>query len=205
MAQFATVATAHFVALLIPGVDFFLIARTALAGGWRRATGACLGIATANAIFIAAAFSGIALVSDPSVMTALELAGGGFLVFVGVSFLASPARIDVDADAPAARTTWLRNVGLGLTSGLLNPKNALFYLSLAAALSAAPAGALALYGAWMVAVVLVWDVFVAVALGSRPALERMGRALPWLTRVAGIVLALFGGGMIVTAITGLLA
>ena len=85
----------------------------------------------------------------------------------------------MDADAPAARTTWLRNVGLGPPLGLLNPKNALFYLSLAAALSAVPSGALALYGLWMVAVVLIWDVFVAVALGSRRALERMGRAAPY--------------------------
>ena len=68
MAQFATVATAHFVALLIPGIDFFLIARTGSTGGWRRATGACLGIATANAILIAAAFSGVALVSNPGVI-----------------------------------------------------------------------------------------------------------------------------------------
>ena len=59
MEQFAAVALAHFLALLIPGVDFFLIARTAMTSGWRNATGACLGIAAANGIFIAAAFSGI--------------------------------------------------------------------------------------------------------------------------------------------------
>src|SRR5690606_20393944 len=42
MEQFVAIAVAHFLALLIPGVDFFLIARTAMTSGWRNASGACL-------------------------------------------------------------------------------------------------------------------------------------------------------------------
>ena len=76
MEQFLAVAAAHFVALLIPGVDFFLIARTAMTGGWRNATGVCLGIATANGIFIAAAFCGVSLISHPLLLDAIQLVGG---------------------------------------------------------------------------------------------------------------------------------
>ncbi len=54
------IAAAHFLALLSPGPDFFLIARTSLSSGWRVASGACLGIAAANAVFIIAAFAGTA-------------------------------------------------------------------------------------------------------------------------------------------------
>ena len=50
MAQFLIVAAAHFLALLSPGPDFFLVIRTSLAAGWRMASGVCLGIALANAI-----------------------------------------------------------------------------------------------------------------------------------------------------------
>lgn len=204
MEQFLAVAIAHFLALLIPGVDFFLIARTAMTSGWRNATGACLGIATSNGIFIIAAFSGVALVSHPVLLNAIQLAGGSFLVFVGVAFLSSKASIDLEQDPSAERTTWLRNFGLGIASGLLNPKNALFYVSLAAAVSTAAPPALVFYGTWMFTVVLVWDVFVAVVLGSRRALARMGRVLPWLTRLAGGFLVLFGGGMIVSLVALLL-
>ena len=196
MEQFLAVAAAHFVALLIPGVDFFLIARTAMTGGWRNATGVCLGIATANGIFIAAAFCGVSLISHPLLLDALQLVGGGFLVFIGVAFLRSRARIDLDHVPNAQRTTWLRNFGLGMASGLLNPKNALFYVSLAAAVGTAAPLALTFYGVWMFSIVLVWDVFVAVVLGSRRALARMDRILPWLTGIAGTLLILFGGGMI---------
>lgn len=201
MDQFAAVAIAHFLALLVPGVDFFLIARTAMTSGWRNTTGTCLGIATANAAFITAAFGGISLISHPIVLDAIRLAGGAFLVFIGIAFLTSRSRIDVSESHRTERTTWLRNFGLGVTSGLLNPKNALFYLSLAAAVSAAPPPALVFYGTWMVTVVLVWDIFVAVVLGSPQALSRMERVLPWLTTAAGISLALFGGGMLLSVAT----
>ena len=197
MEQFVAVVIAHLLALLIPGVDFFLIARTAMTSGWRNATGACLGIAAANGIFIAAAFSGLSLLSHPALLDPLQLAGGGFLIFIGVAFLRSRGRIDLDQDLTAQRTTWLRNLGLGLTSGLLNPKNALFYVSLAAAVRAAAPLTLVLYGIWMFCVVLVWDVFVAVGLGSRRALAHLDRVLPWLTRLSGGFLVLFGGGMVV--------
>lgn len=146
MEQFLAVAAAHFLALLIPGVDFFLIARTAMTNGWRSATGVCLGIATANGIFIAAAFSGVSLISHPLLLSAIQLAGGGFLIFIGIAFLRSRARIGLEQAPNAKRTTWLRNFGLGIASGLLNPKNALFYVSLAAAVGNAPPMTLTLYG-----------------------------------------------------------
>ncbi|GAB3165000.1 LysE family translocator [Myceligenerans halotolerans] len=198
MEQFLAVAVAHFLALLIPGVDFFLIARTAMAGGWRNASGVCVGVAAANGLFIAAAFSGVSLVSDQVIVDLAQTAGGMFLTFVGVVFLRAGADSELGDQPRVVRTTWARNLGLGLASGLLNPKNALFYVSLATALTSASPASLVLYGAWMFTLVLVWDLFVAVALGSERALAGLSRILPWLTRAAGGFLVLFGLGMILS-------
>lgn len=197
MEQFVAVALAHFLALLIPGVDFFLIVRTTVTGGWRNATGVCVGIATANAIVIAAAFSGMALISNAAVLDGIQLFGGCFLIYVGIVFVRSSARIDLGSAAPTERRTWLRNLGLGVASGLLNPKNVLFYVSLGAAIGDAAPQVLVGYGLWMVTIVLMWDAFVAVALGSGRALARMSRVLPWLSRGAGAFLVLFGLGMVI--------
>lgn len=205
MEQFLAVAAAHFVALLIPGVDFFLIVRTAMAGGWRTATGVCIGIALANAVFVVSAFSGIALISHPAILGTIQAAGGVFLTYLGIVFLRTDSEVvlstggDVRLAAvgrghPVSRAGY---AALGFASGLLNPKNALFYLSLAAALSGGGSHVLAFYGAWMVTVVLLWDLFIARAFGSEAALARFGRLLPRFTRIAGIVLLLFGLGMIV--------
>ncbi|MEO8222013.1 MAG: LysE family transporter [Specibacter sp.] len=205
MEQFFAVAAAHFLALLIPGVDFFLIARTTMSHGWRNASGACLGIALANGVFIAAAFSGLSLISHPVVLGTIQTAGGIFLCHIGVVFLRSnTAAVVLDASV-AAGGAWGKNLGLGFASGLLNPKNALFYVSLAAGLATADAVSLELYGAWMFAVVLLWDLFLAIALGSERALAKLSRFLPWMTKVAGGSLVLLGLGMVLTLIPGLLA
>jgi threonine/homoserine/homoserine lactone efflux protein len=202
MEQFLAVAVAHFLALLIPGVDFFLIARTATTSGRRNAVGICVGIACANGILVAAAFSGLSLIRTPMVLHVVQAAGGVFLVWIGIAFRRAETGVERAEGSRTGRTTWTRNLGLGLVSGLLNPKNVLFYVSLAAALAGASPAALTLYGAWMVTIVLVWDLFVAVALGSPRALGRLSRVLPWTAKAAGGFLVLLGLGMILTLVTG---
>lgn len=199
MEQFVAVATAHFVALLIPGVDFFLISRTALVSGRRSAVGVCAGIAAANGIFIAAAFGGLSLISHPTVLLGVQLAGGVFLAYIGVAFLRSSAHMSLTTGTRAAPTSGARSLALGLASGLMNPKNALFYVSLASVVAGAAPLVLVGYGVWMVAVVFVWDVLVAVALGSRRVLLRVGPAVPWLARAAGVFLVIFGVVMLVAS------
>lgn len=198
MEQFVAVAVAHFLALLIPGVDFVLIIRTTLTSGWRNATGVCLGIATANGMLITAAFSGLSLISHPTVLAVIQTCGGVFLVYVGVAFIGSDEPLDADASAHIEQATWARNFGLGLASGLLNPKNALFYLSLASLLTGHQPLLLVGYGVWMFSIVLLWDMFVAVALGSRRSLARIGHIVPRITTTAGVLLVLIGIGMIAT-------
>ena len=60
------------------------------------------------------------------------------------------------------------------------------------------------YGAWMFGVVLVWDLIIAVALGSQHALTKLTRFLPWVTNAAGGFLVLLGSGMIITLALDLL-
>lgn len=147
MEQFVAVAAAHFLALLIPGVDFFLIVRTSLRHGRVPAAMVCVGIALANALFISAGFA----------------------------------------------------------SGLLNPKNALFYVSLAAAVAPAPAGSLIFYGTWMFTVVLTWDLLLAFALGAPRTLGALQRVLPWISATAGLVLVALGVTMVARGLTALWA
>jgi threonine/homoserine/homoserine lactone efflux protein len=87
---------------------------------------------------------------------------------------------------------------MGFLSGILNPKNALFYVSLAAMLTPPHTSALwkTFYGVWMFAVVLLWDVLVALLIGNQAVLARFTRALPWLERFSGIALILLALGML---------
>ena len=202
MSLFLAVAGAHLLALLSPGPDFFLIARTALAHGWRIASGACAGIALVNGFFIAAAFSGTALLHPGSLSFAL-LQGAGciWLLWLGVLFLRHAGRTSL---APVAATharhaaaSWWRAFGAGALSALLNPKNALFYASLAAVLGTRT-GARVFYGLWMFGAVLAWDLAIAVLIGNPHVLRRFARALPWLERLSGAMLIVLALGILAT-------
>lgn len=203
------VAAAHFLALLSPGPDFFLIARTSAVQGWRQAARVCMGVAIANAVFIALAFSGVSVFRAGSpLFEIVQWAGCLYLLYLGGLFLRHAGRTplilpDVVARAvrerqnpaagPAGRFRGGRNFMMGFMSGILNPKNALFYVSLAAMLGQQPDLVLAGYGLWMLGVVLGWDVLVALAIGNRTVLGRFARILPAVERMTGVCLIILAG------------
>jgi len=200
MEQFLMVAAAHFLALLSPGPDFFLVARSSMSAGWRVATGACLGIALANGAFILAAFAGLSALQPHSpVFTAVQLAGCAYLLYIGWLFIrhANGHSLSAADTSTLVHASWWQGLGMGFMSGILNPKNALFYVSLASMIGGASLGWKLFYGVWMFAVVLGWDVLVALAIGNLSVRRRFARALPWLERISGAVLVLLALGVII--------
>lgn len=213
MQQFLIIAAVHFMALLLPGPDFFLVARTSLSRGWRVASGACLGIAVANGVFIITAFAGTAVLSAESTpFVILQVAGCVYLLYLGALFIRHSGSNGLEgvggAEEHACRPVWQaiiwwRSAGMGFLSGILNPKNALFYASLAAMLTGphASAGWKALYGVWMFSIVLLWDLTVAVLIGNRAVLQRFASSLPWLERGSGVVLIVVSLSVITALLT----
>lgn len=59
-----------------------------MAAGWQVATGACLGIALANGVFIVAAFGGVSVFQpDSGLFIALQLSGCLYLLYMGERFI----------------------------------------------------------------------------------------------------------------------
>ena len=193
MQDFALIAAAHFLALLSPGPDFFLVARSALAQGWRGAVGACLGITLANGVFIVAAFGGVAVLHPGSTLfLAVQLAGCAYLLYLGWLFLRHAGKSHLDALPATGKAHWRAGMGMGFLSAILNPKNALFYVSLASVVASrqTSSGWTLAYGAWMVCAVLAWDMAVALAIGNAALRQRFARAVPALERLSGAMLIL---------------
>ncbi|MBT3065643.1 LysE family translocator [Rhodoferax sp. U11-2br] len=204
-------ALAHFLALLSPGPDFFLVARTSVSAGWRVATGVCLGIALANGVFIVAAFVGVSVLQPGNALfMLLQLGGCLYLLYMGVMFIRhaghSPLRQMARSTGPTAASVrlWWRGAGMGFVSGILNPKNALFYASLATVVGASQSSpALKIgYGLWMFSVVLLWDILIAAAIGNKRVLSQFSKTLPWLERVSGGVLVVLAMGVLATMVMG---
>lgn len=203
--HFLALAGAHFLALLSPGPDFFLLIHTALAYGRAASWLAALGIACANGVFILAAIAGLTLLRDQPFAYALLYWGGcGYLGWLGWRFwrAAPTALVPAASASTATRPSGRHHLAAGFGSGILNPKNALFYLTLFTLLAGQGSTQLARAGAglWMFAVVLGWDCLVGrlftrpgvVALFARRQrlLHRGSACLMW-----GVVLALAWPGL----------
>ncbi|WP_250162971.1 LysE family translocator [Psychrobacter sp. WY6] len=135
---FITVGLAHFLALLSPGPDFVLIVKSAIKNDSKDAIGVALGITFANAVYIGLCLIGVGsiLAASAPIMITLKIIGGLFLMYLGIQALR--ARKDAYdqfqvAQSPHSnipKTTFLKEFTAGFLSGIFNPKNLLFYLSL---------------------------------------------------------------------------
>lgn len=192
---FPALALAHFVALLSPGPDFFLLIGFAIRYRLRGSAGLCVGIATGNALYIVLVIMGSsALRQFAPLFTAIELLGALYLLWIGVHLLRSRPQILAIPHTQQQCPSWRKQCLLGLGSALLNPKNALFYLALMTALLGPEVTLLqqSVSGIWMVLVVLLWDLALVTLIGLPTVQQRLSRSICWIERSAGAVLIVFG-------------
>ena len=171
---FLALALAHFVALLSPGPDFFLLMGYAARYRLRGSAGLCIGIAAGNGLYILLVIMGwSALRQFAWLFTLIELSGALYLLWIGSHLVRSRPQTLALNETHERCPSLRKQILLGLGSALLNPKNALFYLALMTALLGPDVTLLqqATCGVWMVMVVLVWD-FALVSLMGLPAVQR---------------------------------
>ena len=196
---FPALALSHFVALLSPGPDFFLLMGYAIRYRLRGSAGLCVGIAAGNGLYIVLAIIGWGVLRQaPLLFTVVELLGAAYLLWIGSRLLQSrPSALAPDG-ASASCPSLAKQLLLGLGSSLLNPKNALFYLALMTSLLG-PAVTLlqqTVSGLWMVSVVFFWDLLLVSAI-ALPQIQRRLGAIVWrVERAAEAILMLFGLGII---------
>ncbi|MCB5195452.1 LysE family translocator [Deefgea salmonis] len=208
-AIFATVALAHFIALLSPGPDFLLVVKSAVKNKKQVAIGVAIGIASANAVYIALCLIGVGaiLASSIVIMMAIKLAGGVFLIYLAVmalkakksdySFLANAVDVKESNESTIAK-----EFVTGFLSGILNPKNPLFYLSLFTLVLNGDVGLgfkIAL-GVWMALIVFLWDAFIILVLSHKDIRSIFNRSAFYVDKTAGVILGAFGLTLIYSAI-----
>ncbi|MFV4758976.1 LysE family translocator [Citrobacter freundii] len=192
---FPALALAHFVALLSPGPDFFLLVGYAVRYRMRGSTGLCVGIAIGNGLYILLAIIGWGILRQlPLLFTIIELLGAIYLLWIGSLLIRSRPQTLTGADALSACPGFGKQLLLGLGSSLLNPKNALFYLALMTALLGPSVTLLqqTMSGIWMTSVVLCWDLLIVMFIGLPQIQRRLTRGILWVERIAGGVLIIFG-------------
>ena len=131
-ALFGAVASAHALGVMSPGPDFAVVTRQSLALGRAAGVWTAAGIGSGILFHVAYGLFGLRWLTQqfPWSLNAIAIAGATFLVWMGLQALrAQPQAIQDDSTQPAQRGNGWRNYGIGLATNLLNPKIAVFYLS----------------------------------------------------------------------------
>jgi threonine/homoserine/homoserine lactone efflux protein len=112
---------------LTPGADTFLTLRQALAGGLRAAVPTIAGIQVGLLVHASLAGLGLSLLLAewPAAFRTVQLAGVGYLAYLGVRSLLAARRAPSGPASPPTTGHAFRD---GLLTNLLNPKVALFYV-----------------------------------------------------------------------------
>jgi threonine/homoserine/homoserine lactone efflux protein len=185
-----TIAYVAVVVLVVvtPGQDTALTIRNTLAGGRRAGDFSAFGVVTGQATWTIAAAAGLSalLIASAPAFEAVKLAGGAYLVYLGITTLRRTSR------APHARRLGAAGAyRQGLLSNLGNPKIAVFFTSLLPQFGASFATLLEL-GTVLCAVTLVWLTLYAFAVAKAGDVLRRPRVRRALDTVTGAVLVALG-------------
>jgi threonine/homoserine/homoserine lactone efflux protein len=180
-----------------PGPSFVLVARTAIAGSRRAGLGTALGMGLGGLTFATLALLGlIALLAQVAwLYLGLKILGGLYLLYLGWRLWRGAREpLTVDTAGETGRGFW-RAVLLGLVTQLSNPKTAVVYAGIFAALL--PAQPLPLWlavalPAAIFTVEFVWYALVATAFSAGGARRLYLGAKTWIDRLAGGVMAALG-------------
>jgi threonine/homoserine/homoserine lactone efflux protein len=196
---------ASIVVALAPGPDMMFVLGQTLAGGTRRGWAAALGIYCGATVHILLASLGVAalLAAEPALFTTLRLAGGAYLLWLGIQSLRA-AWAGAPVGAPSGKA--VRRVLLqGALTNLTNPKVALFFLAfLPQFVSTAPGRApewaqmLILGPVLPLVSVPVFAVIIAGAAKAAGMLSRSAGAARWLNGVAGAIFIGLGTRLMVS-------
>ena len=133
-----TIAAIHLVACLSPGPDIFLVVFNSMRHGWRTGVVTTLGILCGVSLHISLGLTGVSyLITRGQVFErVLSLAGGSWLIYLGIKGLISCWRWAAEATEPDQaqegpdeirfHDAWTQ----GFFVNVLNPKAMLFFLSL---------------------------------------------------------------------------
>jgi threonine/homoserine/homoserine lactone efflux protein len=195
------IAGALLIGVVSPGPSFIIVARTAVARSRRDGLLASIGMGVGGVVFAVIAMAGLyAILSTVTwLYTGLKIVGGLYLVYLAVKiWRGSSHPLSTD---PVGQVRTAGAFRLGLTTQLSNPKTAIVYGSIFAALLPHPTPVW-----WYVVVPPVaftieagWYSIVAVGFSAQRPRAAYARAKKWIDRVAAGAIGLLGVRLVVTA------
>jgi RhtB (resistance to homoserine/threonine) family protein len=193
----AGIAGVHLVAVMSPGPAFVMATRIAVTKGRAAAICAALGFAVGAVLWALAAVLGmeVVLARAPWLYTALQLAGGAYLVWLGIQAWrhAKAPLAAATGQGAVAMGKW-RAFRLGVATNAANPKVVVFFGSIFVTLFTPDMPGWVRVAALLIVAVneTSWYVAVALLFSAAPTQSAYRRAKRFIDRGMGGVLVAFG-------------
>lgn len=189
---------------MIPGPSFVLVARNAIGLSRRDGLATALGMGAGGIFFGSIALAGLytLLQAVEWLYIGLKIAGGAYLIFVASKIWRGADRpIAMHDAAVAASSSPRKSFWVGLTTQLSNPKTAIWYGSIFAALlpQHPPLWCYFVLPPLVFSVEFGWYTIVALCFSSKRPREVYLRAKKWVDRIAAGAITALGLRLILTA------
>jgi threonine/homoserine/homoserine lactone efflux protein len=189
---------------MIPGPSFVLVARNAIGLSRRDGLATALGMGAGGIFFGSIALAGLytLLQAVEWLYIGLKIAGGAYLIYVASKIWRGADRpIAMQDAAVGAASSPRKSFWVGLTTQLSNPKTAIWYGSIFAALlpQHPPLWCYFVLPPLVFSVEFGWYTIVALCFSSKRPREVYLRAKKWVDRIAAGAITALGLRLILTA------
>lgn len=194
-----------FVVIVIPGPSVLFVVARALACGRRVAVLTVVGNALGEYAQVIAVAFGIGALAEQSVaaFTTLKLAGGAYLIYLGVKTFRERGSLAAAIATPVAPRSDRRAFLEGATVGVTNPKTVVFLAAILPQFVSRSGGyvpvQILVLGALFAAIAIVSDTVWAVAAGGfRRWFSRSPRRLELVGGAGGFAIVAVGAGLLIS-------
>lgn len=189
--SFLLIGSIHLLAAMSPGPDFVLVTKETLTKGKRAGFLCSLGITLGLSVHIVYSALGLAAViaSSASLLMAIKIIGGLYLIYLGISSIKSAKKEqNIQQNSFTCKQSSdfeiLRN---GFLCNVFNPKAPLYFVSLFTVVisPALPLYKLAIYGIWIMFIQLFWFGFIAYVLSAPAVQKKFFKLNKWINYLLG--------------------
>jgi threonine/homoserine/homoserine lactone efflux protein len=202
LAIWLTVVSICLLGAMSPGPSLAVVLKQTISGGRQNGLVAALTHGLGIGLYALLCISGIAvmIITSPVVFKALQWAGAGYLVWIGVKGLRARAGHNAALDDPPTTGSAARD---GFFIVFLNPKVAVFFIALFSQVIGSETSWPEKLGYALTALFIDmgWYMIVAWLFSNSVWLERLQKNVVWLERIFGVILIalavrLFAGGLV---------
>ncbi|AXH11052.1 LysE family translocator [Halarcobacter bivalviorum] len=202
LSAFITLALAHFIALLSPGVDFFIILSNSSKYGKLSGIITSFGIAIANLVYILLALLGITLVKEnQNIFLFIKVLGSLYLIYIAFMLLKTKKRdlFSKEKLRSENKKSLIKYFSMGFLSAILNPKNSIFYFTMFSISinNTTPLSIQSFYALWMFLAVLFWDIFIVYLITNKKSKYIFQKYSNYIEKICGLILLFIASFIII--------